>query len=299
MATKGLFLGTVFNPPPPGPVLPTLPVTANLALWLDAADASSVISTGDKVDQWNDKSGAGLVGNFTPVNANRPDYGLIGDRINGWNTVTFPADFAQSLVSSLSGDIKGGSGYTYFFVLEPDVVVYTFTGTKTYYITTKTTPTISGYHTYIPYTSTSTYPAEGWLLWKGGTKFEFAMETRSHWVSTGDGTPASQNMVHNDDIVPIIQTGIAGVGGDTNDTIAYTDGGFTHSRTDWAPLDDPPTNSAKKYFLGARMNEAQDTLSEDFTGSIAEILVYNSVLSGGDVTLVNNYLADKWGITLA
>jgi hypothetical protein len=74
-------------------------------LWLDASDESTISSSGDKVDSWSDKSGVNLTGLFEPFDSMfRPDYALVGNRINGLNTVTFvqesgPASPAQALQS--------------------------------------------------------------------------------------------------------------------------------------------------------------------------------------------------------
>ena len=87
MASKGLLLGTVFNIPPPF----SPDALADLSLWLDAADVSTISTTGDLLDQWDDKSLAGITGNFTPWdNSQKCNYGLVSDRINGLNVVNFP-----------------------------------------------------------------------------------------------------------------------------------------------------------------------------------------------------------------
>lgn len=60
---------------------------ANLQLWLDASDASTITQDGsNNVSQWNDKSGKG--NNVTQTTAaNRPAYTTAGQR--GMNVVTF------------------------------------------------------------------------------------------------------------------------------------------------------------------------------------------------------------------
>jgi hypothetical protein len=59
---------------------------ANLALWLDAADGTTITESGGFVSQWNDKSGNGR--NFAQATgANQPAFTANG--LNGWSVITF------------------------------------------------------------------------------------------------------------------------------------------------------------------------------------------------------------------
>lgn len=76
-----------------------------------------------------------------------------------------------------------------------------------------------------------------------------------------------------------------------------------------------PTNGSKIYFDGAEVNQftdsthptnAQSTFrigwdgdDSAFNGDIAEIIIYDRVLSDTDVNTVSTYLADKYGVSLA
>jgi len=62
------------------------PSMISTALWLDAADASTVTTESSAVSQWNDKSGNGRNA-VQSTTANRPS--LISDALNGANTVGF------------------------------------------------------------------------------------------------------------------------------------------------------------------------------------------------------------------
>jgi hypothetical protein len=66
-------------------------------------------------------------------------------------------------------------------------------------------------------------------------------------------------------------------GGTVTSSASYARGTFTPNRT----------------AIGARF---RNTIDLHFTGKIAEIVIYNSVLSAGDITLVEDYLTDKWGL---
>ena len=70
------------------------PSDIETALWLDAADASTITESGGAVSQWNDKSGNGR--NAAQANAgNRPTYQLAA--INSRNVVRFSAASSQTL----------------------------------------------------------------------------------------------------------------------------------------------------------------------------------------------------------
>jgi hypothetical protein len=75
-----------------GPALWT-PADITTALWLDAADASTVTTVSGAVSQWNDKSGNGRhVSQATA--GSRPPY--VASGLNGKNIVRFDSDFLSA-----------------------------------------------------------------------------------------------------------------------------------------------------------------------------------------------------------
>jgi len=81
---------------------------SQLILWLDASDASTIVPNGNKVSQWNDKSGKG--DNYTQSNPDlQPFY---NEQINGLNVVTFDINKMEATF----GAVKG-SAYTFYFVV--------------------------------------------------------------------------------------------------------------------------------------------------------------------------------------
>lgn len=71
------------------------PSLISTALWLDAADASTITESSGAVSQWNDKSGNNRnAAQATP--ANRPAYSLAAQ--NGKNTVLFSVSNSQTLL---------------------------------------------------------------------------------------------------------------------------------------------------------------------------------------------------------
>jgi hypothetical protein len=112
-------------------------------LWLDAADASSLVLSGSSVTQWNDKSGNGYHMNTiagTPPNnwSGTPAYPTIGTSINGLQTVNFKAQSGLKQATTLDG-VKNlfwvgriaapdGSGSTNFIYLLGHDSAYDWTG---------------------------------------------------------------------------------------------------------------------------------------------------------------------------
>jgi hypothetical protein len=90
------------------------PVPANLALWLDGSDASTLTVTRSNISAWSDKSGSG--NNVTQsTTANQPQLVPAASGINGradvsFNVITVPADCGQLCqLRTTSGDHLRGS----------------------------------------------------------------------------------------------------------------------------------------------------------------------------------------------
>jgi hypothetical protein len=76
-----------------------------LAMWLDAADASTITLNGSDVSQWNDKSSSGFNASQATA-ANQPTYSATG--FNGKPTVTQSGDrFLEFGVTSLGRNVSG------------------------------------------------------------------------------------------------------------------------------------------------------------------------------------------------
>jgi hypothetical protein len=91
------------------------PADIDTALWLDAADASTVAQSGGSVSQWGDKSGNSRhLTQATP--ANQPSYSLSG--LNGLNALSFDGA-ASFLANAAIGLPIGGSARSMFVVYKP------------------------------------------------------------------------------------------------------------------------------------------------------------------------------------
>ncbi len=87
------------------------PSMITTALWLDAADASTIIQSGGAVSQWNDKSGNGrnvaqATGSAQPA--------LTAANLNGRDVLTF--DGGDSLATSENFPLTGNPAFSVFYV---------------------------------------------------------------------------------------------------------------------------------------------------------------------------------------
>lgn len=89
------------------PILPNQ--VPGLALWLDAADANSVVTTGSSVTRWNDKSGNGRIMNVSGT----PTYTVAGQ--NGLNVIS--VNGSQSFQTSTSLNPLSSSNQVSAFVV--------------------------------------------------------------------------------------------------------------------------------------------------------------------------------------
>ena len=89
------------------------PSLISTALWLDAADASTITESGGAVSQWDDKSGGAY--NFTQaISALQPLYG--SETLNGKSVVSFDGINDNMNAGDVLDDVWTGSGFNIFFV---------------------------------------------------------------------------------------------------------------------------------------------------------------------------------------
>jgi hypothetical protein len=248
-----------------------LPIVANPFAWYDASDTSTISLSGSKVTQWNDKSANGyhLV---QGTNARRPESGT--QTINGLNVLQ--CDYISSLTSNAAA-----SNYTFLNY-----------SANTIFIVFKTDS--------LP--STDPY----WLLTTRGG-------------SAGEGAGISIRLQHyTDKLKDQVLDNLGGsqvVDADSTSTVSNA------TTTLWTLIRDPDNGTAanrsdmRKNAGAAEKNNtltvaasnaapAQTLRVSDYTGGgtfglvgkLAEIIIYNSSLSAGDITTNQNYLISKWGI---
>lgn len=270
---------------------------ADLSLWLDAADVSTISTTGDLLDQWDDKSLAGITGNFTPWdNSQKCNYGLVGDRINGLNVVNFPqigfptpgSELALQGTSTTS--LKGVDGMSVFGVIEAD---------NTQYLYTTTTYSTS------MYTTTFTNEQGSWL-YKGinnvfQVEYVYTPTRASYSKAFSSGSPPTGNNVGmgSSTLNPAILSVVLDATAAQTVATGYRDGALQETVADFeAYNDNAAPNQPYPHMIGAHLQPPGDNVIIPFVGSIAEIIVYSRNLSDMERGQVHTYLSNKWGIAL-
>ncbi|MDY0029153.1 MAG: cadherin domain-containing protein [Pseudobdellovibrionaceae bacterium] len=237
----------------------SLPILAGQVLWLDAADATTILDAdGDNADTgtggnndgfsgtvatWLDKSSKNF--DVTATGAATPQYGV--DTKNGLDVLTF--DGIDDRMANMSA-VVSGSAYTTF-------LVYTRTS-------------VGGRESVFEMGENPNRNAL--FIGEVGSRYGYYMNG-SFYNSASNYTPGKY------DLASIVQAGtIAVIDMDSTNEILVS----TSSRTTTTGL-----------FVG------DDSTSGDFLeGQIAEIIVYDRTLNALEVHDVENYLASKWGLTI-
>lgn len=235
---------------------------------MDAADTTTISLSGSAVTQWNDKSANAR--SFTQsTSGNRP---LSGTRSqNGKNVIDFDGSDDRLVSTSAKATWKflhDGSPYTLFVAVQRD--------------TDLSAQDIIG-------NNGNTSAQIGAVL------SNYNGNLINHYVTRGvPGAAASDNTTGN------VISGFyyASVSANPDDATAadrsiirYKSGSPVKNNTlTNAPSTSDPTNDLT---IG---DSKGNTTNLPFNGVIGEILLYNSQLSGADITKVNDYLAAKWGV---
>lgn len=236
------------------------------ALWLDAADTTTITSTSGYVTQWRDKSGFGR-------HASNIGTGVVsgGTTLNGLNTIRFASGSSLSISPAFAMDSVRRTGF----------VVYKFTSNvypsdSAFYqqFFVNGSNTLRTFQFMITRLRNTDTPAYGWLG-------EFALR------GTGVAPSSSPNAF------------FQGAAGPTNQAFMLTiqrsllaEGGgrvrFTGSNTPSFTSNTPSNwSSAGALGIGEGMSNTQ----------IAELLLFSgSTLTTSQIERVEGYLAWKWGL---
>ena len=246
---------------------PTDPV-AGYKVWLDAADTGTITSSGGAVSQWTDKSGNAYT--FTQATAAyKPT--TASETQNGKNVLTWGSNdlLVSTAAASVWKFLNYGAGSTYFIAAK-----HTATGSFGSVITTN-----------------------------GGSETEKGV---LKWFRSSSNYGEQ------------VTTGSSGVYAVSNNTASSSyDGAFTYISSVTIPNDGTAANrSSIQFKQGAAIKNNTQTNAApnnnpgftlylgDYTtggglaiqGTIGEILMYDSVLSAGNILLNQRYLAAKWGV---
>jgi len=231
---------------------------SGLLLWLDADDSESFVLTGSDVDLWNDKSGNNNDA-VQEVSSNKP--AKVNGVQNGKPVVRFDGSDDNMALS----DLLIPNNVTAFFV-------------------TRNSEQSSGgsAHRSVLASEDDPYQANG-----KGYGFGYSRsDVDGFRVALGDGTEndlvtSSKTSTENMEIVSFIKNG-------ANAEIwrnQVSDVTGTLTRT---------SDFSTGYRLGADINSSE----RFYDGDVAEIIIYDRVLSDAEKLQVESYLEDKWGIEL-
>lgn len=124
--------------------------------------------------------------------------------------------------------------------------------------------------------------------------FASTADNAVYFVFTGDATTGSVQVRR----ASATASSAASLANGTYGILSFTDTGGTTSSTrvglngTYSAAVAGGATSGGWDVIGAYPSSATFSL----TGAIAEIIVYDTVLSAGDITTVNDYLTDKWGL---
>ena len=250
---------------------------SNCALWLDAADTTSLVMTGSSVSQWRDKSGA-------------------GNHMNQYSAATAPS------TSNLNG-----INTVYFYTSDPTSVSGTppFTNVQVLQGTNFQTTVNSTLFLVV-------YP----LYVATSTKFIVNLKSRAanQWnnlydinLGTGDGTSAggfgsfirtdTSYLGVNSSFYTINSTNLTSAEIVGTNVAYYKNASLYRSGT--VSLSMPASDNYQVFTLGAYLNtDVYDTASKmGCRAHFCECIVYNGSLTTSQRQQVEGYLAWKWGLT--
>lgn len=240
---------------------------AGLVGWWDASDTGSITHSSGEVTQWSDLSGGG----FHVTNASGTDRPLTGTRtVNGLNAIDF--DGTNDLLDYAGSPpwYASGGESTIFIVCEPDTVT----------------------------TTHQVLVGEFRVGSANGEHRLSLLEDRLYFQHFGDSGSRNHDFSRAAPRVGspgIVRCTVDDVGGSNYRVATTLDGKIGVATNPAGSVPFSPTTITGLVF-GARIQSGTPGLW--FNGALCEVIMYNSVLSQGDIDLVEEYLADKWGVTL-
>ena len=250
------------------------PADITTALWLDAADASTITTVSGAVSQWNDKSGNGRTFSQSTVAA-RPTLTAAG--LNGRNVVTFGSTLFIGAATASDWWFMHGSQNSIIGVAAPSSTVDP--GANVQMIGTR----VSGFTAGVQFLYADFSPNNNNFRHRNirGSDAVSAIE-----ASTGDNTHPAANTAT---LYSILSDPTNATAADKS-IIRFNGGSFIATNTETAS----PTSSATAPQFALRLgNEA----ASSFSGYWAELVVTSDLTSTDTRQRIEGYLAHKWGLT--
>jgi len=236
------------------------PSMITTALWLDAADASTVTTVSGYVSQWNDKSGNARHASQATAAA-RPSYTTA--RLNGLNIVTFDGNSDTLSFADLTLGANA-SALCYFFVMSSDNV------STTSYLPVFDLNTNTGTDRAAIYVRSSTLEAGGRRL-----------DSDSYQFHTG-GSPSNSTAFL---ASVLFDYSVAAL------SIGFNGGSLTSRAGGFQTAGNSSNTSSQSINIGSANG------TSFFSGRVAEVVVTRAVPSTANRERIEGYLAHKWGLT--
>ena len=241
------------------------PSMITTALWLDAADASTVTESGGAVSQWDDKSGNSRHAS-QPTTAARPTW--TANALNGLPVVTF--DGSNDILGFSLRDLSRNVGTIgYFFVASAS------DPNSTGYRALFQCRTSTGVDRAVVYARNSTLEAGGRRLPSDSYQFHTSGSITNPSSFTG--------------FALFNYTGATLEVGVNGSTPSSRPGGFQSAGNS------EDTDSSSQSIGGGSSNSFSATAS--FPGYVAEFIAVTSTMSVLTRQRIEGYLAHKWGLT--
>ena len=261
LAAKWGMIGNLPTTHPYSSVIPILPTQIpGCQLWLDAADTSTITGT-SSVTAWADKSGNGN----TATSSGTANPVLTQNLINGVQGISFPnTGTSPNPKYFFDGPISlTGTSITSFVVCVPSSVT----------VTAASPPRILSLAAAgaVDYTSALYFVA----LYQYLTSFAVYRYSGGNIATVAANTPYVMTTVATPGNIAGYQNGV----GPTNITASIPSGNFSVSRFRIANEFNPATSL--------------------FNGNIGEVIVFNTALSTSQRQLVEQYLGQKWKVSVA
>lgn len=234
------------------------PQSASLLGWFDASDAITITDTSGFVTQWDDKSGNS--NHYTSSGSARPTTGA--DTINSLNVLTFDGSSTFMDRADALG-LTGNPAYTLITVFELDAGAVAASDDVTFALGANGT---AGQCIGHREGDASTRYNDGFISFPDRSDSTVYM---SIWQKPAAGQYNSTTLR-------------------TNGVAQTIDG--SSNPTDTVNLLDITSS------IGARKNTTGSYVNH-FDGKIAEIFIYDTVLSSADLNTIGAYLAAKWGFS--
>jgi hypothetical protein len=251
------------------------PSRISTALWLDAADASTINATSGAVNGWNDKSGGGI--NFSSSSTLRPATG--SESLNSKNVITFDGTNDNMAAGNVLNAVWTGNAFNIFFAAKNNAV-----GASNGMILTKSCGAPLNLRQFA--SSIRTNRSELTTLYSPDS-LNFTVVNGSTNISNSQWVICSQ-----------AYTNTGSGSANTTTRVVMTVNGAVEAPVVAVSAGNLGTIQSASGLLsiGAIVGDGTQNVL-NLNGAIAEIVVTSSVLSTLNRQKTEGYLAHKWGLT--